>query len=53
VLALVPYIPKSGPVAQGLERAAHNRLVGGSIPPGPTTPEGALIAPRTVGMFKQ
>ena len=25
-----------GPVAQGLERAAHNRLVGGSIPPGPT-----------------
>ena len=26
-----------GPVAQGLERAAHNRLVVGSIPTGPTT----------------
>ena len=30
-----------GPVAQWLERAAHNRLVAGSIPAGPTisTPE--------------
>ena len=27
----------SGPVAQRLERPAHNRLVGGSNPPGPTT----------------
>ena len=27
-----------GPVAQRLERAAHNRLVAGSIPAGPTTP---------------
>ena len=26
-----------GPVAQRLERAAHNRLVVGSIPTGPTT----------------
>jgi hypothetical protein len=26
----------SGPVAQWLELAAHNRLVGGSSPPGPT-----------------
>jgi hypothetical protein len=26
-----------GPVAQGLERAAHNRLVAGSNPAGPTT----------------
>src|SRR6516165_8189673 len=26
----------SGPVAQWLEPAAHNRLVGGSSPPGPT-----------------
>ena len=25
-----------GPVAQRLERAAHNRLVAGSIPAGPT-----------------
>ena len=25
-----------GPVAQGLERTAHNGLVGGSIPSGPT-----------------
>ncbi len=25
-----------GPVAQWLEPAAHNRLVGGSSPPGPT-----------------
>ena len=29
---------KWGPVAQRLEHAAHNRSVGGSIPPGPTTP---------------
>ena len=28
--------PPVGPVAQGLERAAHNRLVVGSIPTGPT-----------------
>src|SRR5437588_7270866 len=27
----------AGPVAQWLELAAHNRLVGGSSPPGPTT----------------
>src|SRR5262245_52622457 len=27
----------AGPVAQWLEPAAHNRLVGGSSPPGPTT----------------
>ena len=27
-----------GPVAQWLERSAHNRLVVGSIPTGPTTP---------------
>ena len=27
----------SGPVAQWLEPTAHNRLVGGSSPPGPTT----------------
>ncbi len=27
---------KSGPVAQGLEQSAHNRLVVGSIPTGPT-----------------
>lgn len=30
--------PPVGPVAQGLERAAHNRLVVGSIPTGPTRP---------------
>ena len=29
--------PKQGPVAQWLEPAAHNGLVGGSSPPGPTT----------------
>jgi hypothetical protein len=29
-----------GPVAQWLELAAHNRLVGGSSPPGPTTHSG-------------
>src|SRR5579871_6236741 len=28
---------QSGPVAQWLEPAAHNGLVGGSSPPGPTT----------------
>ena len=27
----------AGPVAQWSELAAHNRLVGGSSPPGPTT----------------
>jgi hypothetical protein len=29
--------PRHGPVAQWLEPAAHNGLVGGSSPPGPTT----------------
>src|SRR5262245_10727226 len=29
--------PASGPVAQWLEPAAHNGLVGGSSPPGPTS----------------
>jgi hypothetical protein len=29
--------PRQGPVAQWLEPAAHNGLVGGSSPPGPTT----------------
>src|SRR5262249_15581859 len=29
--------PRWGPVAQWLEPAAHNGLVGGSSPPGPTT----------------
>jgi hypothetical protein len=29
--------PTQGPVAQWLEPAAHNGLVGGSSPPGPTT----------------
>jgi hypothetical protein len=28
--------PRHGPVAQWLEPAAHNGLVGGSSPPGPT-----------------
>ena len=28
--------PRQGPVAQWLEPAAHNGLVGGSSPPGPT-----------------
>jgi hypothetical protein len=28
----------AGPVAQWSELAAHNRSVGGSSPPGPTTP---------------
>ena len=26
----------TGPIAQGLEQATHNRLVGGSNPSGPT-----------------
>jgi hypothetical protein len=30
-------LPPHGPVAQWLEPAAHNGLVGGSSPPGPTT----------------
>ena len=30
-------LPRQGPVAQWLEPAAHNGLVGGSSPPGPTT----------------
>lgn len=30
-------LPQVGPVAQRLERAAHNRLVAGSNPAGPTT----------------
>ena len=29
--------PRAGPVAQWLEPTAHNGLVGGSSPPGPTT----------------
>jgi hypothetical protein len=32
--------PRLGPVAQWLEPAAHNGLVGGSSPPGPTTQSG-------------
>ena len=34
--SLAPWLPR-GPVAQWSELAAHNRLVGGSSPPGPTT----------------
>ena len=30
------YDVEKGPVAQGLEQSAHNRLVVGSNPPGPT-----------------
>ena len=33
-----------GPVAQGLERATHNRLVPGSNPGGPTTFKGAFTS---------
>src|SRR5512137_2141005 len=32
-----PSHPCTGPIAQGLEQATHNRLVGGSNPSGPTT----------------
>ena len=35
-LLKVSSIPSVGPVAQWLERAAHNRLVAGSNPAGPT-----------------
>src|SRR5260370_37448004 len=34
--------PRQGPVAQWLEPAAHNGLVGGSSPPGPTNNINAL-----------
>src|SRR6185295_17736468 len=38
VLVLASRRPlRAGPVAQWSEPAAHNRLVGGSSPPGPTT----------------
>src|SRR5437899_14736 len=36
-----PPCVRRGPVAQWLEPAAHNGLVGGSNPPGPTTHSGA------------
>ena len=32
-----------GPVAQWLERSAHNRLVAGSIPAGPTIIKGTTL----------
>jgi hypothetical protein len=37
----LPAPERIGPVAQWLEPTAHNGLVGGSNPPGPTTQFGA------------
>ncbi len=36
VVRLLVAIDARGPIAQGLEQATHNRLVGGSNPSGPT-----------------
>ena len=37
MIYLRSHLPRAGPVAQWLEPTAHNGLVGGSSPPGPTT----------------
>src|SRR5579862_5092132 len=41
---------RNGPVAQWSELAAHNRLVGGSSPPGPTTKTSAPY--KATGRFR-
>jgi hypothetical protein len=39
----LPAPERIGPVAQWLEPTAHNGLVGGSSPPGPTSPPSIML----------
>jgi hypothetical protein len=53
ILAFIYKRVNLGPVAQRLERTAHNRLVVGSNPTGPikTLPTTARIAPQSIHPF--
>ncbi len=46
-------LPRAGPIAQWLEQATHNRLVGGSNPSGPTllTQIPKSVCPLSVPFF--